>query len=202
MIGERRGAKPTASIPAACPGWGETQATDRVLNNERLTAEEILAGHGQATVKRSAAEPVVWIGQDTTFLESMKNGEGKGLGTLRETSREEHGLHPSVAFTPARVNWGVLTPRVWHRPEEPVGHLRAQRPIAEKESSRWRVGDEMACAGQRRWPETLVVRVAAREGDIHEGVLDAAERDEEARAACVLRAKCTRRIAAQPQDTY
>jgi Transposase DNA-binding/Transposase Tn5 dimerisation domain len=202
VIVERLGAKPTASIPAACQGWGETQATYRFLSNERITAEEILAGHGQATVKRIAAEPVVLIVQDTTFLEYIKNGEGKGLGTLRETSREEHLLHPSVAFTPARVNLGVLTHRFWQRPEEPVGHLRAQRPIEEKESYRWLVGYEMACAVQRRCPETLVVSVADREGDIHEWFLDAAERDEEERAAFVIRAKCNRRIAAQPQDTY
>jgi hypothetical protein len=60
----------------------------------------------------------------------------------------------------------------------------------------------MACAVQRRCPETLVVSVADREGDIHEWFLDAAERDEEERAAFVIRAKCNRRIAAQPQDTY
>ena len=68
----------------------------------------MLAGHGQATVQRIAAEPVVLIVQDTTFLEYIKDGMGKGLGTLRETIREEHLLHPSVAFTPARVNLGVL----------------------------------------------------------------------------------------------
>src|SRR5512145_1870851 len=102
VIVERLGAKPTASIPAACQGWGETQATYRFLSNERITAEEILAGHGQATVKRIAAEPVVLGVQDTTFLEYIKEGVSKGLGTLREPSREEPLLPPSVAFTPAR----------------------------------------------------------------------------------------------------
>ncbi len=72
--------------------------------------------------------------QDTTFLEYIKDVVGKGVGTLRESSREEHLLHPSVAFTPERVNLGVLTQQFWQRPEEPVGHLRAQRPIEEKES--------------------------------------------------------------------
>jgi hypothetical protein len=69
VIVERLGAKPTASIPAACQGWGETQATYRFLSNERIKAEEILEGHGQATVQRIAAESVVLIVQDTTFLE-------------------------------------------------------------------------------------------------------------------------------------
>lgn len=202
VIVERLGAKPTASIPAACRGWGETQATYRFLSNERVEAGEILEGHNQATVKRIAAEPVVLIVQDTTFLEYIKDVVGKGLGTLRETSREEHLLHPSVAFTPARVNLGVLTHRFWQRPEEPVGHLRAQRPIEEKESYRWVLGYDTACEVQRQCSETLVVSVADREGDIHEWFLAAAERDEEEQAAFVIRAKYNRRVAAQPQDTY
>jgi hypothetical protein len=202
VIVERLGAKPTASIPAACQDWGETQATYRFLSNERMKAEEILEGHSQATVQRIAAEPVVLIVQDTTFLEYIKDVVGKGMGTLRETSREEHLLHPSVAFTPTRVNLGVLTHRFWQRPEEPVGHLRAQRPIEEKESYRWVLGYDTACEVQRQCPETLVVSVADREGDIHEWFLAAAERDEEERAAFVIRAKCNRRVAAQPQDTY
>jgi hypothetical protein len=202
VIVERLGAKPTASIPAACQSWGETQATYRFLSNERVEAGEILDGHGQATIRRIAAESVVLIVQDTTFLEYIKDVVRKGVGTLRETSRDEHLLHPSVAFTPARVNLGVLTHQFWQRPEEPVGHLRAQRPIEEKESYRWVLGYDVACEVQRHCPETLVVSVADREGDIHEWFLDAAQRAEEEQAAFVIRAKCNRRVAAQPHDTY
>jgi hypothetical protein len=140
--------------------------------------------------------------QDTTFLEYIKDLVGKGVGTLREASRDEHLLHPRVAFTPARVNLGVLHHRFWQRPEEPVGHLRAQRPIEEKENYRWLVGYEVACTVQRQCPETLVVSVADREGDIHEWFLDAAERAEGEQAAFVIRAKCNRRVAAQPHYTY
>src|SRR5262249_9310018 len=199
---ERLGTKPTASIPAAWQSWGETQATYRFLSNERVEAEEILEGHRQATIKRIAEEPVVLIVQDTTFLEYIKDLVGKGVGTLRETSRDEHLLHPSVAFTPARVNLGVLHHQFWQRPEEPVGHLRAQRPIEEKESYRWLVGYAVACGVQRRCPETLVVSVADREGDIHEWFLDAAERTQKEQGVFVIRAKCNRRVAAQPCDTY
>ena len=83
-----------------------------------------------------------------------------------------------------------------------MGHLRAQRPIEEKASYRWLVGYGVACEVQRCCPETLVVSVADREGDIHEWFLASAERAEEERAAFVIRAKCNRRVAAQPQDAY
>jgi hypothetical protein len=62
-------------------------------------------------------------------------------------------------------------------------------------------GYEVASAVQRHCPDTLVVRVADREGDIHEWFLAAAERTEAEEGAFVIRAKCNRRVAAQPQDT-
>jgi len=43
-------------------------------------------------------------------------------------------LHPTVVFTPQRVNLGVVGLRMWQRPEEPVAHERVRKPIAEKES--------------------------------------------------------------------
>jgi hypothetical protein len=199
---ERLGANPTESIPTACQSWGETQATYRFRSNERVEAEEIRGGQEQARIKRIAAEPVVVIGQDPTCLEYIKDAVGKGRGTLRETSREEPLLHLSVAFPPRRVKLGVRTQQFWQRPEEPVGHLRAQRPIEEKESYRWVRGYEVACAVQRRCPETLVVSGADREGAIHEGLLDAAQRVEEEQATFVIRAKCNRRVEAPPQDPY
>jgi hypothetical protein len=107
-----------------------------------------------------------------------------------------------VAVTPARVHLGVLTHQFWQRPEAPVGHLRAQRPMEDNDRYRWLLGYDVACEVQRYGPETLVVSVADREGAIHEWFLDAAERAEQAQAAFVMRAKGNRRIEAQPQDTY
>jgi Transposase DNA-binding len=202
VIVERLGAKPTASIPAACHGWGQTQATDRFLSNERIEAEGILAGQSQATLKRIEAEAVAVVGQDPTLLAYIKAVVGEGVGTLRETIRGDHLLPPRVAFTPAGENLGGRTPQCWQRPEEPVGHLRARRPSEGKESYRWVLGYAVACEVQRRCPQTQVVRVADRAGAIPEGCLGAAERAEAGQAAFGIRAKGNRRVAAQPPDTY
>ena len=96
---ERLGAKPTASIPAACHSWGETQATYRFLRNERIEAAELREGHGQATLQRMAAEPVVWIVQDPTFLEYSKDGMGKEGGRYVR-----------------RFGTSICCPRVWPSP--------------------------------------------------------------------------------------
>ena len=97
--------------------------------------------------------------QDTTFLNSGTLRSKKGVGTVKERMREEYLLHLTVAFTPQRVNLGVLGLRMWQRPAEPVAHERARKPIAEKESYRWLGGYQLACEVQQRCPaETAKAR--------------------------------------------
>ena len=175
---ERLGGRATQSIPAACRGWAETQAAYRFLSNDKVGARDILDGHSRATLERISREPVVLLVQDTTFLEYVRDEGKHGYGTLRKARRDEYLLHPSVAFTQARTNLGTLGAYFWQRPEEPVGHLRSQRPLEEKESQRWLLSYELACQTRRLCPQTRVVSVADREGDIHEWFLDAAQRVE------------------------
>ena len=188
--------QPTQSIPAACQGWAETQAVYRFLDNEHVSPEDIFEGHGRATLERIAAEPVVLVVQDTTFLEYLKDRLPKGVGTLREQRRTEFLLHPSVAFTPKRVNLGVLAATFWQRPDEPVAPRRAQLAIEQKESYRWLQGYEWSCEVAKRCPGTLVVSVADREGDIQECFLAAAATEGE-KAHFLVRAKENRRLAGE-----
>jgi Transposase DNA-binding len=56
-----------ASIPLACQDWANTKAAYRFFSNDRVSEEEILAGHFQATRSRFAATvgPTLVL-QDTT----------------------------------------------------------------------------------------------------------------------------------------
>ena len=199
---ERLSERPTERIPAACNGWAETQAASRFLSNARVAAVDILNGPSQATRKRIERKPVVLIVQDTTCLAYVKEIARHGFGTLRRTVKDEYLLHPSVAFTPERVNVGVLGHHFWQRPEQPVGHLRKHRPIAAKESHRWLRGYELAGQVQRRCVQTLVINIADREGDMHEWFLAATNRPEPERAAVIIRAKGNRRVVGEPTDSY
>jgi hypothetical protein len=134
---ERLSAQALSSIPRACQGWAETVAAYRFLANPRVGLKEILAGHQHATLERLQAQEVVLLGQDTTFLNYGPLRPKTGVGTVKERTREEYRLPLTVAFTPARVNLGVLGLRIWQRPDEPVAHERARKPIEEKESYRW-----------------------------------------------------------------
>ena len=180
------------SIPAACQGWSETKSAYRFFDNDRVGLEEILSGHKEATVGRIAQEEMVLLAQDTTFLD-YGSAESVGLGTLKRTPSDHYLLHPTVAFTPSRANLGVLGAHVWQRPEENVAHLRDKKPIEEKESYRWLESYELACEIQRQCPDTLVLSVADREGDIHEWFLLAQHKPLDERAELLVRAKCNRR---------
>lgn len=46
-LAEQLAAKPTASIPGACGGWGDTAAAYRMLDNERCDWREIIEAHGR-----------------------------------------------------------------------------------------------------------------------------------------------------------
>jgi hypothetical protein len=193
---EQLSAQPTESIPAASGTWADTKAAYRLFDNDRVDAVDILDGHSRATLQRIAGEPVVLLVQDTTFLSDIRDLQGRGVGTLRLTKRAEYLLHPSVAFSASRVNLGVLGHHFWQRPEERTGRRRECCLLEEKESYRWLLGYDMACALQALNPHTLVVNVADREGDIYEWLL-AGEFDERVpdRAGYLIRAKCNRRVA-------
>lgn len=183
---------PQESIPAACQGWSETQAVYRFLDNDKVGLDELLEGHKAATIERISQQPCVLLPQDTTFLDYGKE-EAVGLGTMKRTLSEEYLLHPTVAFTPGRANLGVLGAKFWQRPEEPVAHLRGKKPIEEKESYRWLESYDLACEVQRQCPQTLIVSIADREGDIGDWFLNAQNRPLDEKAEFIVRAKCNRR---------
>ena len=191
----RLGERPVSSIPSACQGWAETVAAYRFLENPSVGFAEILSGHKHATVERVRTQAVALLVQDTSFLNYGTLQPKAGIGTVKERTCEEYLLHATVAFTPERVNIGVLGAKLWQRPEQPVGRERKRKPIEEKESYRWLEGYALACEVQQACPQTLVVSVADCEGDIQEWFLDAMNRPTEERAEFLIRAKCNRRLA-------
>lgn len=176
IVLDRLSQRPTLSLPAACEGWGETQAAYRFLDNDRVEPDKLLAPHRQATLQRIASETVVLIGQDTTELELTRKKERVG-GPLRDD--EHYGLyvHPLLAVTPEGVPLGVLNADIWWRNVEDF-HKRLQRrnkPIEAKESYRWLTGYKMACAVAEQSADTQVICLSDSEGDIYECYAAAAE---------------------------
>ncbi len=124
----------------------------------------------------------------------MEQKKVRSLEHLKYHRSDNYLLHPTIAFTPVRSNLGVLGAKFWQQPEKNVAHLRNKKPIEEKESYRWLESYELACEVQSQCPDTLVLSVADREGDIHEWFLLVQNKPIQERADILVRAKCNRRV--------
>lgn len=168
--------RPTASIPAACGGRAEMEASYRLFDNEKATFAKILQPHTDATRQRIAAQPVVVLVQDTTEADLTRpQQQVKGAGPLDEGARRGALLHPLHAFTPDGTPLGTLAATAWVRAEEPVNASlsraeRAATPIEDKESHRWVTTLEQAQAEGEHCPNTQLITVADSEADIYEFV--------------------------------
>lgn len=158
---ERFAADPTASIPTACQGWGETMAAYRFLGNEEVEWPAILAPHWQQTAKRMQAHPVVLCLQDTTQLD-FNGQETAGLGPLSYEAQRGMYLHPTYAVTPEREPLGVLDAWMWARETRDASGARGGM----KESTRWIEGYERIAEMAPEMPATRLVYVADREADL------------------------------------
>lgn len=192
---DKLSADPERSIPAANDSWAETQGTYRFLSNAKVNLKDILSGHKNASIQRIQNEKVVLIPQDTTFFNfARQKDDNNDLGGLTKYESDKQLLHVSAAFTPDRINLGVVDANLWKRPEKAEGYNNRKVPIEEKESIRWLNHYKTACDIQEASPDTLVVSVADREGDIHEWFTLADGMEMDCQAGYIVRAKCNRRI--------
>ncbi|KAG0163662.1 hypothetical protein DFQ28_011523 [Apophysomyces sp. BC1034] len=93
---ERMAAKPTAGVPQACRGWGETMAAYRFFDNDEVEWSAILEPHWQQTERRMAAQSVVLCLQDTTELD-FNARQATGLGPRSYEVQRGMYLHPTYA---------------------------------------------------------------------------------------------------------
>ena len=166
---ETLGGKPQLSIPAACNGWDETKATYRFFDNDKTTGEGILEPHRACTIERMQSYPVVLCVEDTSEIDYTGKNDIEGLEPLNYEARQGLYLHPMLAITPERLCLGVLDGFNWTRKKGSLGEKKdPNRLIGEKESSRWLRGYLATCDDQEDLPDTKLVYMTDREGDIYE----------------------------------
>lgn len=81
-VAERLGAQPGARMPVACGGGAETQAAYRLLAQEAVTGEQVLAPHWDGSVERMRRQPVVLGVQDSTEVDYTAQPGLAGWGPL------------------------------------------------------------------------------------------------------------------------
>lgn len=165
--------KPMESIPGVSKGWSETKAAYRFFDHKAVTWETILQPHEDAVVERMRQEAVVLLPQDTTELDYTNKLQTKGLGKLCYERQQGLYLHPTLAVTPQRICLGIVNGQILIRESLGKNQRQEELPIEEKESLRWLESYRMAQALAERLPETKLVSISDREGDIYEIFVEA-----------------------------
>ena len=97
---ETMAATPTASVPKACNGWGETMAAYRFFDNAGVDWQAILEPHWQQTEQRMAEQAVVLCLQDTTELDLSHRNKVTGIGQIGNTKGRGMLLQTVLAVVP------------------------------------------------------------------------------------------------------
>ena len=161
ILMERLAADPTASVPKACNGWGETVAAYRFFDNAGVDWRDILEPHWQQTQQRMGVEQIVLCLQDPTELD-FNGQQARGLGPLTFEARRGMYLHPTYAVTPEREPLGILDCWMWAREKKDASGKRD----GPKESLRWIEGYDRVAELAPQLPATRLVYVADREADM------------------------------------
>ena len=172
MIATAFAQQPTAAIPQACgPGAGSKGAY-RFFENAAIAPHSIRAAHHQATLTRVKAHPVVLALQDTSTLNYSSHPHTEGLGPIGSRRGKIVGLllHSTMAVTPDGVPLGFLHNAVRARDPKAAGSARQRhkKSVAQKESQKWL--DSLSACQQLapQCPDTTLVNIADREGDLYE----------------------------------
>lgn len=199
MIATAFAQQPTASIPQACGPGPATQGAYRFFENDDLEPEAIRDAHHQATLQRLRHHSVVLALQDTSTLNYSTHPQTQGLGPIGTRRQKIIGLllHSTLAVTARGLPLGLLHTAVRARDPKAVGcaQQRQARPIAEKESYKWL--DSLSACQQvaAQCPETLLVNVADREGDLYDLFAQALAPTEEPKVHLLVRSRHDRRLA-------
>lgn len=164
QIVEDLAAQPNASVPQAMRDQAAVQGVYDFWANRRVQPEQIIAAHARRTVERMAEHATILAIQDTTELDYSSHRSTVGLGPISNPKARGLKVHTVLAASAAGVPLGVLHQAVWVR--DCIRTPMQRRDIEDKESHRWLESLEVTQAIVP--PETKVITIADREGDIYE----------------------------------
>lgn len=115
-------------------------------------------------------------------------------------SKRTRRLHPTIAFTPPRICLGVVKAAYWARDSASPRQARRGKGVDEKESRYWLESYQDSCALQAQMPDSLLVNLADREGDIYEWFVEYQDYAPTVRAPWIVRATQNRCLQGATDD--
>jgi hypothetical protein len=201
------------TIPLACQDWASTKAAYRFLDNDRVSEQDILSGHFQATAQRFAVTegPLLVLHDTSAFLYEREHPDLIGYASSSITASPRRGLarpcaqcgilmHSSPAVTTSGLPLGLTAIKFWSRKEfknttklkRKVNFTRVR--IEKKESHRW-LENRQQSTGRLGDPDRCV-HIGDRESDIFELFCAAREL-----GTHFLVRSCTNRLAGDGEHT-
>ena len=171
-IAASQGAHPSGSYAEAVRGDRvRLKGYYRLLNNPRpIGLEQFLGTHRLQSIRRMGNEQVALAINDTTDMNLSDRLHCQGLGEIgtNQTQSKSKGLklHSTLAVNTRGQPLGVL--RINGYAPESQGDKDPDRPMEQKESYRWIESFVDVVQAAKQIPETRVVFVTDREGDIFE----------------------------------
>lgn len=166
-------AHPEASLPQQMGDWNALRGAYGVLNNPRVTLEDLLAPTQQQTLAAAGQVALVLLVEDTTEVDYTAHPHTTGLGPIGDGKGRGLLLHSTLAVDPdGRAVLGLAHAQVVLRTPKPTKHPHGTR------SAEARVWEVSAQRVGRPPPGVVWIHVSDRESDVFEYM-----------AACVDRGK-------------
>jgi hypothetical protein len=166
------------SLPEQSGGKSSVlEGTYRLLGNERIEPEQVLAAHQELTADRAALFDEVVVSHDTTSFEFKGESAREGLGLMCGTGQGLY-AHYSLAMSRSGEPLGVLGLRVWSRGPKPKVklHPRDRGLDEDRESLRWH--DAVHEVAERLEGKSRAIHVMDREADSYELLADMLEHEQ------------------------
>lgn len=173
-ITESLGLAPGRTIPQTFQAWNEIKACYNFFDNKLVSEQKLLSPHINKTIQRIQEYPVVLLPSDTSEIDYSTKEAMEGRERLTNKHKKGLWLHASIAVTPERLTLGVVDANFWGREPEKAEDssihrtARGKAPIEEKESYRWLQSYRKSCELARAAPQTQIINITDREGDIIE----------------------------------
>jgi len=159
--------EPEKSIWLATGSRSNAKAAYRMIGNQEFTKENILSAHQTATNNRNQDNILLAI-QDTTAVNYGTHIKMAGLGYNCDKSLGIN-VHSCLLVTPNGIPIGLVDQSTNTREtnsDKRSLHEKHKRKIQDKESNRWL--KTMQTAQTNTPPNTKLIHIADREGDIYE----------------------------------
>ena len=182
---ERMDSRLGETIPLACQDWASTKAAYRLFSNERVSEEDILRSHFDATRRRFAATdgPILILHDTTEFTWKRRRSEAVGFTTKVSGRKDKRGrprmrtvcgllMHSSLTTTADGLPLGMAAAKFWSRKKFKGTNALKRKinptrvPIEGKESMRWL--ENLRQSTELLGDPARCVHICDREGDIWE----------------------------------